>query len=68
MAVFLTSTYSFSENFPKNDPLPDGVMYKGVNEEQWNTIRKIGDPLDCQKKLYDFQKNSRLSNYWSRRL
>ena len=56
LAVFLTSTYSFSENFPKNDPLPDGVMYKGVNEEQWNTIRKIGDPLDCQKKLYDFQK------------
>ena len=31
-------------------------MYKGVNEEQWNTIGKIGDPLDCQKKLYDFQK------------
>lgn len=56
LVVFLTSTYSFSENFPKNDPLPDGVMYKGVNEEQWNTIRKIGDPLDCQKKLYDFQK------------
>tara|TARA_B100001989_G_scaffold245007_1_gene214349 strand:- start:104 stop:1243 length:1140 start_codon:yes stop_codon:yes gene_type:complete len=56
LAFFLTSTYSFSENFPKNDPLPDGVMYKGVNEEQWNTIRKIGDPLDCQKKLYDFQK------------
>ena len=41
LAVFLTSTYSFSENFPKNDPLPDGKMYKGVNEEQWNTIRKI---------------------------
>ena len=56
LAFFLTSTNSFSENFPKNDPLPDGVMYKGVNEEQWNTIRKIGDPLDCQKKLYDFQK------------
>lgn len=56
LVVFLTFTYSFSENFPKNDPLPDGVMYKGVNEEKWNTIRKIGDPLDCQKKLYDFQK------------
>jgi len=56
LAFFLTSTYSFSENFPKNDPLPDGVMYKGVNKEQWNTIKKIGDPLDCQKKLYDFQK------------
>ena len=56
LAVFLTSTYSFSENFPKNDPLPDGVMYKGVNEDQWKTIKKIGDPLDCQKKLYDFQK------------
>ena len=47
---------SFAENYPKNDPIPDGVMYKGVNKEQWNTIKKIGDPLDCQKKLYDFQK------------
>ena len=46
----------FAEDFPKNDPLPEGVMYKGVNKEQWNTIKKIGDPLDCQKKLYDFQK------------
>ena len=46
----------FAEDFPKNDPLPEGVMYKGVNNEQWNTIKKIGDPLDCQKKLYDFQK------------
>ena len=55
LVVFLTSTYSFSENFPKNDTLPDGVMYKGVNEDQWKTIKKIGDPLDCQKKLYNFQ-------------
>lgn len=55
LAVFLTSTYSFSENFPKNDPLPDGVIYKGVNKEQWKTISKIGDPLNCQQKLYNFQ-------------
>ena len=56
LLFFLISTYSFSENFPENAPLPDGVMYKGVNKEQWNTIKKIGDPLDCQKKLYNFQK------------
>ena len=55
LVVFLTSTYSFSENFPKNDPLPDGVIYKGVNKEQWKTISKIGDPLNCQQKLYNFQ-------------
>lgn len=45
----------FAQDFPKNDPLPEGVMYKGVNEDQWKTIKKIGDPLDCQKKLYNFQ-------------
>ena len=37
-------------------------MYKGVNEEQWNTIRKIGDPLDCQKKLYDLIRNRTLAS------
>ena len=52
---FFTS-HLFAENFPKNESIPDGAMYRGVNEEQWKTIKKIGDPLNCQKKLYDFQK------------
>ena len=52
----LFTSYSSAENFPKNESIPDGAMYRGVNEEQWKTIKKIGDPLNCQKKLYDFQK------------
>ena len=46
---FLTAN-SFAEDFPKNDPIPEGVMYRGINEEQWKVIKKIGDPLDCQKR------------------
>jgi hypothetical protein len=52
----LFTSHSFAENFPKNESIPDGAMYRGVNEEQWKIIKKIGDPLNCQKKLYDFQK------------
>lgn len=51
---FFTS-HLFAENFPKNESIPDGAMYRGVNEEQWKTIKKIGDPLDCQQRLYNFQ-------------
>lgn len=51
---------SFAEDFPKNDPIPEGVMYRGINEEQWKVIKKIGDPLDCQKRLFEFQK---IKNY-----
>ena len=51
----LFTSHSFAENFPKNEPVPDGVMYRGINEEQWKTIKKIGDPLDCQQRLYNFQ-------------
>ena len=51
----LFTSYSSAENFPKNDPVPEGVMYRGINEEQWKTIEKIGDPLNCRKRLYDFQ-------------
>ena len=54
MFSFFTS-HSFAENFPKNEPIPDGAMYRGINEEQWKTIKKIGDPLDCQQRLYNFQ-------------
>ena len=49
------TSHSFAENFPKNEPVPDGAMYRGINEEQWKTIKKIGDPLDCQQRLYNFQ-------------
>ena len=51
----LFTSHSFAENFPKNEPVPDGAMYRGINEEQWKTIKKIGDPLDCQQRLYNFQ-------------
>ena len=54
MFSFFTS-HSFAENIPRNDPVPEGVMYKGVNEEQWKIIEKIGDPLNCRKRVYDFQ-------------
>ena len=51
----LFTSYSFAENFPKNESLPEKAMYRGINEEQWKTIKKIGDPLDCQQRLYNFQ-------------
>ena len=47
--------YVDTGNIPKNDPVPEGVMYRGINEEQWKIIEKIGDPLNCRKKVYDFQ-------------
>lgn len=55
LMLSLFTSHSFAENFPKNEPVPDGAMYRGINEEQWKTIKKIGDPLDCQKKLYNFE-------------
>jgi len=48
----LFTSHSFAETIPKNDPVPDGVMYRGINEEQWKIIEKIGDPLNCRKKVY----------------
>ena len=51
----LFTSHSFAENIPRNDPVPEGVMYKGINEEQWKIIEKIGDPLNCRKRVYDFQ-------------
>ena len=48
-------TTSPIENIPRNDPVPEGVMYRGINEEQWKIIEKKGDPLNCRKKVYDFQ-------------
>ena len=51
----LFTSHSFAKNFPKNESIPDGAMYRGVNEEQWKTIKKIGDPIDCQQRLYNFQ-------------
>jgi len=51
----LFTAHSFAENIPRNDPVPEGAMYKGINEEQWKIIEKIGDPLNCRKRVYDFQ-------------
>ena len=49
------TTVAFAQKLPSNDPLPEGVMYRGVTAEQWQTIKMIGDPLDCQERLYEFQ-------------
>jgi hypothetical protein len=43
-------------SIPFNEPLPKGVTYRGVNEEQWKKIKEIGDPLNCGKRVFDFQK------------
>ena len=43
---------------PQNDTIPDGVMYRGVNKEQWDTIAKYGDPLNCRKRVKEFQGKS----------
>lgn len=59
ISSFFTSNL-FAKDFPKNDPIPEGAMYRGINEEQWRIIKKIGDPLNCQKKLFEFQK---IKNY-----
>ena len=44
---------------PANPPVHPEVVYKGVNEEQWKTIDRIGDPLNCRKQVYSFQKLNR---------
>ena len=44
---------------PANPPVHPEVVYKGVNEEQWKTIDRIGDPLNCRKQVYNFQKLNR---------
>ena len=43
---------------PQNDTVPDGVMYRGVNKEQWDTIAKYGYPLNCRKRVEEFQGQS----------
>ena len=42
--------------FPSNETLPNEVTYKGINSEQWLTINKIGDPLNCSDRVLKFQK------------
>ena len=44
---------SFIPNNPET--LPD-VIYRGVTADQWKIIEKIGDPLNCKKKVFDLQK------------
>ena len=48
---------------PANPPVPAEVVYKGVTEEQWKTIDKIGDPLNCRKQVYDLQ-NISIDDYF----
>ena len=44
------------QHLPKNEPLPEDVIYRGVNADQWRIIDKLGDPMNCHKMVYDFQK------------
>ena len=48
---------------PANPPVPAEVVYKGVTEEQWKIIDKIGDPLNCRKQVYDLQ-NISIDDYF----
>ncbi len=57
---FIYKSSAFPDNFqynyvPNNPPIPDNVTYRGLNIDQWKTINKIGDPLNCQKQIYDLQ-------------
>lgn len=54
ISVFATSVVIASD-LPKFDPPPDEVVYRGVTEEQWETISRIGDPLNCRQRVYDLQ-------------
>ena len=53
-SVFATSAVNASD-LPKFDSPPDEVVYRGVTEEQWETISRIGDPLNCRQRVYDLQ-------------
>ena len=44
------------QHLPNNEPLPEDVIYRGVNADQWRIIDKLGDPMNCRKMVYDFQK------------
>ena len=54
ISVLATSAVIASD-LPKFDTPPDEVVYRGVTEEQWETISRIGDPLNCRQRVYDLQ-------------
>ena len=56
LMFFLNLNVYAIDLIPDNPPPPDGVVYKGVNAEQWKIIHKLGDPLNCRKQVYDLQK------------
>lgn len=52
---FFATSAAIASDLPKFDPPPDEVVYRGVTEEQWETISRIGDPLNCRQRVYDLQ-------------
>ena len=55
MFSLLATSVVIASDLPKFDPPPDEVVYRGVTEEQWETISRIGDPLNCRQRVYDLQ-------------
>ena len=51
----LATSVVIASDLPKFDPPPDEVVYRGVTEEQWETISSIGDPLNCRQQVFDLQ-------------
>jgi hypothetical protein len=51
----LATSVVIASDLPKFDPPPDEVVYRGVTEQQWETITSIGDPLNCRQQVYDLQ-------------
>lgn len=50
------------EFMPKNEKLPEEVAYRGVSSEQWKIIEKLGDPLNCRKRVFELQ-NQKIENF-----
>ena len=55
MFSILATSVVIASDLPKFDPPPDEVVYRGVTEEQWETISSIGDPLNCRQQVFDLQ-------------
>ena len=55
MFSMLATSVVIASDLPKFDPPPDEVVYRGVNEQQWETISSIGDPLNCRQQVFDLQ-------------
>ncbi len=55
MFSILATSVVIASDLPKFDPPPDEVVYRGVTEQQWETISSIGDPLNCRQQVFDLQ-------------